>query len=613
MATAVNATEEKPQSVPSVQDMLLSRIAESKSNPRRQFDETKLAELADNIRMHGVLQPVLVRPMPGAEPGFYELVAGARRYRASKLAKRETIPATVRELTDAQCLELQLIENLQRADVHELDEARGYAALMHLQPKTYTVETLAEKIGRSEKYVYARLRLTHLVDEAQQAFYAGKLTVAHAFEIARLTPGDQQRALAECFPHHRTAAALLKDKKAEAVTVRELRAWIEREIHLDLTSAPFDTQDETLLPAAGSCLRCPKRTGANRLLFPEAVGQRQSICTDRQCYRAKVDALVQIRMKPLEEAGERPLRVSQAPAWQARNHNPNVLHEGQYRLAQKKAECPQTKPAVVVDGPKAGRVLQVCQDDKCPVHALRTRYQLTAKERTARAKQALAERIEKQTRVRALDAIRKKLPGVLPRTDLEMVAVDYFRRLGHDNHRAFAECTDGSRKRRKPHGARPSTTGALRKTPCVKWTIPTCSISSWSAHSSPTCIAPDTAPASLLARTRTLLAPQRDTRSISRKCPPQSARNYRNQPRSQPTKQNGRRRPQPRRKRSKQHGLWDGEAAPKSAVSLSSRSLEGAGSLPATPLQEPKASSASRQFRGQRRESRFSLDSIRSE
>src|SRR5205085_6240410 len=84
------------------------------------------------------------------------------------LAKRETIPATVRELTDTECLELQLIENLQRANVHELDEARGYAALMQLQPDTYTVETLAEKIGRSEKYVYARLRLTHLVDEVQQ-------------------------------------------------------------------------------------------------------------------------------------------------------------------------------------------------------------------------------------------------------------------------------------------------------------------------------------------------------------------------------------------------------------------------------------------------------------
>jgi ParB family chromosome partitioning protein len=248
-----------------MQDIPLNRIQESKTNPRRTFDEAKLAELAGNIRQHGVLQPVLVRPLPDSEDGFFELAAGARRYRASKLAKRETIPATVRELTDTECLELQLIENLQRADVHELDEARGYAALMQLQPDTYTVETLAEKIGRSEKYVYARLRLTHLVEEVQQAFYMDKLTVAHAFEIARLQPNDQRRALAECFPQHRTTAALLKDKKAEAVTVRSLREWIESEIHLDISNAPFDAQDETLLPVAGSCAACPKQTGNNPL------------------------------------------------------------------------------------------------------------------------------------------------------------------------------------------------------------------------------------------------------------------------------------------------------------------------------------------------------------
>ena len=96
-----------------MQDIPLDHIQESKTNPRRQFDEAKLAELAGNVRLHGVLQPVLVRPLPGDETNLYELVAGARRYRASKLAGRETIPATVRELTDTQCLELQLIENLQ--------------------------------------------------------------------------------------------------------------------------------------------------------------------------------------------------------------------------------------------------------------------------------------------------------------------------------------------------------------------------------------------------------------------------------------------------------------------------------------------------------------------
>jgi len=446
-AVAVNPSNTIPPVVSSVQDIPLNRIQESKTNPRRTFDEARLAELAANIRQHGVLQPVLVRPLPGGGSGFFELVAGARRYRASRIAGRETIPASVRELTDTECLELQLIENLQRADVHELDEARGYAALMHLQPETYTVETLAEKIGRSEKYVYARLRLMHLVDEIQEAFYTGKLTVAHAFEIARLQPDDQRCALAECFPQHRTTAALLKDKKAEAATVRELRQWIEREIHLDITNAPFDPQDETLLPAAGSCARCPKRTGNNPLLFPEV--RHKSICTDRSCYRAKMEAFVQIRVKPLEAAGEKPLRVSQAPTWQAKNPKPDVLYEGQYRKAQMKAECPQTKPAVVVDGPNAGTLLHVCRDEKCPVHAKSTRYQPTPRERAARAKEALAERIEKQSRARILDAIRKKLPPTLSQTDLEMISLDYFQRLGHDNHRRLCRVYGWEEKKAK--------------------------------------------------------------------------------------------------------------------------------------------------------------------
>lgn len=432
-ATAVNAIEGTPRPGSLVRDIALSRIQESKTNPRRQFDEAKLAELAENIRRHGVLQPVLVRALPDGEPDVYELVAGARRYRASKLAGRDTIPASVRELSDTQCLELQLIENLQRADVHELDEARGYAALMRMQPDTYTVETLAEKIGRSEKYVYARLRLTHLVEEAQQAFYTGKLTVAHAFEIARLQPNDQRRALQECFPGHRNAAAILKDGKAEAVTARQLREWIAREIHLDITNAPFDPQDETLLPSAGSCAKCPKRTGNNPLLFPEV--REKSICTDRVCYRAKVEALVQLRVKPLESAGEKPLRISQVPSWQAKNRNSDVLCEGQYRKVQKKAECPQTKPAVIIDGPDAGKLLHVCRDEKCKVHARVTRFEPTPQERAARVKEVFAERTEKQTRLRILNAVRKKLPARLSRPDLEMAALDYFERLGHDNHR----------------------------------------------------------------------------------------------------------------------------------------------------------------------------------
>ena len=444
-ATAVSTSSAAIPMPANVQEIPLSKIWESKTNPRRQFDETKLAELADNIKQYGVLQAILVRPIGRGDS--FEVVAGTRRYRASKLAGRETIPATIRELTDTQCLELQLIENLQRSDVHELDEAQGYAALMQLQPENYTVETIATKVGRSEAYVYARLRLLHLIPEARQAFYEGKLTVAHAFETARLQPNDQQRALQECFPNHRSPAAILKDKKAEAVTVRELRQWIEREIHLDLTNAPFDPQDEALLPSAGACARCPKRTGSNPLLFPEV--RQKSICTDRECYRAKVEALVQIRVKPLEEKGEKPLRVSQAPSWQANGHARDVLVEGQFLRAKSKNDCPHTKPAVLIDGKSAGAIFHICRDEKCPVHSRITRYEPTPQERAQRAKERLAERVEKQSRFRILDAVRKKLPDALPRADVEMIALDYFRRLGHDNHRRVCRVYGWEEKKSK--------------------------------------------------------------------------------------------------------------------------------------------------------------------
>jgi ParB-like nuclease domain len=275
--------------VSSIQEIPLAKIRESRTNPRRFFDEVKLAELADNIKQHGVLQPILLRPLPG---------------------------------------------------------------------------------------------------------------------------------------------------------------WIAREIHLDLSNAPFDPQDEKLLPAAGACSRCPKQTGSNPLLFPE-IPRRASICTDRECYRAKVEALVQIQAKPLEEKGEKPLRVSQAPSWQANGHAKDVLFEGQYRKAKAKGECPNTKAAVLIDGKGAGSIFYLCQTEKCEVHNRVTRYQPTPQEQAQRKKEALAERVEKLSRVRILEAIRKKLPDALSRPDLEMVALDYFRRLGHDNHRRLSKLYAWEEKKSK--------------------------------------------------------------------------------------------------------------------------------------------------------------------
>ena len=447
IVAAVSTASTAPHTVSCTRDIPLDRIRESNSNPRRAFDELKLRELAENIKLHGVLQAILVRPSPDGAEDTYELVAGARRFRASKLTGQNSIPASVRNLTDAECREIQLIENLQRADIHELDEGIGYRSLMDLKPDFYTVETIAAQVAKSASYVKGRISLTDLIPAAQTAFYEGKLTVAHALEVARLQPGDQERALIECFPGHRSTTSILKDRKAEVVTVRQLRDWIEREIHLDLKNAPFDGNDANLMPSAGACSACPKRTGNNPLLFPEI--RNKSLCTDPSCYQAKVQALVQMRAEPLAKEGRKPVRISSAPYWQVRSKSADTLYEGQYRRVEGEGQCSSTQVAVVVDGREAGTVLHVCADEQCKTHRQFSHYEASPQEREQRRKLNFAIRVQKESRSRILQAIRQKLPGELARADFEMVALDYFRRLGHDNHHRLFQVYGWEEKKTK--------------------------------------------------------------------------------------------------------------------------------------------------------------------
>jgi ParB family chromosome partitioning protein len=146
----------------------LDTIVESKTNPRRRWNQKTLDELTDSVAQVGVVQPIVVRRSQAAgRPDVFEIVAGARRFRASKAAKRETIPAIVRDLSDDQVLEIQTIENLQREDVHPLDEALGYQAL--IDRAGYDVE--ASRQGRQEpSYIYQRLKLADLIEPVQKAF-----------------------------------------------------------------------------------------------------------------------------------------------------------------------------------------------------------------------------------------------------------------------------------------------------------------------------------------------------------------------------------------------------------------------------------------------------------
>ena len=145
--------------------------------PRRQFDREQLEELASSISEKGIVQPVLLRPTPD-QPGRFQLVAGERRWRAAQIARLHEIPAVVRELTDAECYEIALIENIQRQDLSVIDEAQGYAKLLEIN--SYTQDQLAKIIGKSRSHIANLLRLLGLPVTVQSLLRDGHLTMGQA-------------------------------------------------------------------------------------------------------------------------------------------------------------------------------------------------------------------------------------------------------------------------------------------------------------------------------------------------------------------------------------------------------------------------------------------------
>jgi ParB family transcriptional regulator, chromosome partitioning protein len=155
-------------------------IGRNTAQPRQSFDDAQLEELASSIREQGVLQPILLRPRPGA-PGEYEIVAGERRWRAAQLAGLKAIPALVRDLDDKTTLEIALIENLQRADLNPMEEARGYQRLVADNDMTH--EAVGRAVGKSRPYVANMLRLNALPQSVTRMVERGELSVGHARTI----------------------------------------------------------------------------------------------------------------------------------------------------------------------------------------------------------------------------------------------------------------------------------------------------------------------------------------------------------------------------------------------------------------------------------------------
>ncbi len=167
-----------------------------------------------------------------------------------------------------------------------MEEATGFARLLDLDEPKYSIERLPRVPEKIAAYVAARLKLTELAPVVVEAFYREEIGVGHALLLAKLQPAQQEQALVACFKEDWSAAG--QKPKRILLPVRSLQFWIESNILLVLKLAPFDKSDAQLVPAAGSCVECPLRTGHNKLLFSE-LGKLDA-CTAPSCYQAKVDA-----------------------------------------------------------------------------------------------------------------------------------------------------------------------------------------------------------------------------------------------------------------------------------------------------------------------------------
>ncbi len=302
-------------------ELPLPALAPSPTNPRKQFAD--LEDLAASISAQGVMQPILVRPWPDeyptpegrAERPLYEIIAGERRYRAALLAELTSIPTLCRPLTTRQVLEAQIVENLQRRDVTELEEAEGYQLMM--RDHGYTADALAEKVGKSRAYIYARLKLCDMTEAPREAFRAGQIKASVALLIARLPTADLQARATACI----VAADMSAREAAKHLQENNYMLQLER------ASWPLD-EAFAGLPA---CLGCAHNSSTDR---EQHADISPDVCTDQECFAGKRSAHLLRQAEQLSAQGQRVLIGTEA-----RNVAPSgtaiYIHNGYIPVARK--------------------------------------------------------------------------------------------------------------------------------------------------------------------------------------------------------------------------------------------------------------------------------------
>jgi ParB family chromosome partitioning protein len=308
-----------------------------------------------------------------------------------------------------------------------MEEASGFRALLDLEEPKYSIEQISAKTGKNPAYVAARLKLTELTQNVVDAFYREEIGIGHALLLAKLQSDQQEQALAACFKEDWSVGG--QKAKRILLPVRSLQFWIESNILLVLKLAPFDKRDAQLVPTAGSCVECSKRTGHNKLLFSD-LGKLDA-CTSPGCYQAKVDAHV------AKAIAAKPKLVQISTAYGQQQEGSATLPRNKY--VEIRPEKPTTKQeatrsefktcrfiveAIVSEGIDKGELRKVCTEPTCPVHHPKQRSQKVAGDAEWKAEQEKRRReqaIANTIGLRTLAAITAAVPVRLMKRDLLFV------------------------------------------------------------------------------------------------------------------------------------------------------------------------------------------------
>lgn len=242
-----------------IENLPIAKVKPDPMQPRKTFDEKLLEQLSESIEKHGVLQPITVRK----SKKDYIIVMGERRYRASKLAGKKTIPCIVRTYKDDDVLEIQIIENLQRQDVEPTEEAEAIAFLS----EKYAPAEIAKRLGRTDNFIRQRLKLAGLIEGFKHFVRNGEMTISLGVGVALFEPEEQQMML---------------ETMGEDFNAHQINRMIKDQTY-DLEKASFDVADKKLVPKAGSCVECPFNAANQGNLF----GEGKMVCTKSACFETK--------------------------------------------------------------------------------------------------------------------------------------------------------------------------------------------------------------------------------------------------------------------------------------------------------------------------------------